>query len=197
MESNKFKMPFLQNQRKKREQIAALQIVREAAAQAHKAIQQRKTLIRNLLGANQVQSGRTARNRNGIHCYKGDVGEHTNQETIGQVFLYNNTLIAEQTIQKYKGPGQDVANPANLPVKLGPGGLLYPYMMDELDVLSRRSQQLPVRVQRLFLLWSGDIPYCQGGMPAIRKRRRSSGRTYGFTSYIPKSHSTHQVQPIL
>ena len=55
--------------------------------------------------------------------------------TSASLMSYGNISQAQETISKYRGGEQDAPNPLQLPLRAGPGGLMYPYDPDDPDYL--------------------------------------------------------------
>ena len=125
-------MPSLNTLNYKKEQIDALQIVREKASTAYKRLRDETTLIASIIArsnpgvaAPRRTGGQFVIEENTIHPASpvSHMSTLTPVPPTTEIFAYGQKSPAEETMQKHSSR---VPNPSNLPVK-EVGGILYPY----------------------------------------------------------------------
>ena len=126
MEESNFCMPPLNQMCDKASQISGLRLVRTNAVREHRALKEEEKRIRRLFP--QMQQQRQHRGGT-LHQYEG----RQNQE-LGSIY-YNNKSVAESTLQRYGGGGNNVEN--TLPSRTGADGRQYPFNPEDPTFLSR------------------------------------------------------------
>ena len=132
MEALQFRMPSLSGQETKKLQLRALQEVRDYAANAYKSLSERANLVKRMI---HQQGGSSKNTRSNIYAYSAEE-QNPGNGTSASLLLYNNNSQAEETIAKHRGGDQDAPNPLQLPLRAGPGGLMFPYNPEEPEYLS-------------------------------------------------------------
>ena len=99
---------------------------------AYKSLSDRANLVKRMIH----QQGEARKNNcSSIYAYSSKE-QKPDARTSALLLLYNNNSQAEETIAKYRGGEQDAPNPLQLPLRAGPGGLMFPYNLDDPEYLS-------------------------------------------------------------
>ena len=135
MENDSFVMPALNQLNTKKDQIDALQIVRDKTSTAFKKLKDETDLISSII----ARSSNGQARRTGNQFVTEDRTQPAtppavrNDATASRILAYGQKSPAEETMQKYSSR---TPNPANLPVK-DVGGVLYPYRLDDPSYISK------------------------------------------------------------
>lgn len=135
MENDSFVMPALNQLNTKKDQIDALQIVRDKTSTAFKKLKDETDLISSIIARS--SNGQARRTGNQLVMEDGTQPATPtvprNDANASRILAYDQKSPAEETMQKYSSR---TPNPANLPVK-DIGGVLYPYRLDNPSVISK------------------------------------------------------------
>ena len=135
MENDSFIMPALNQLNTKKDQIDALQIVRDKTSTAFKNLKDQTDLITSII----ARSSNGQARRTGNQFVTEDATQAatptvvSNDANASRILAYGQKSPAEETMQKYSSR---TPNPANLPVK-DIGGVLYPYRLDDPSFISK------------------------------------------------------------
>ena len=140
MENDTFEMPALNQLNSKRDQIDALQTVRDMSAMAFKKLKEETDLIASIIA--RQSGGQSRRTGNQFVTESREFVQsasnqpppvHPPNDTANRILAYGQKSPAEETIQKYSSR---TPNPMNLPVK-DIRGVLYPYRDDDPSYISK------------------------------------------------------------
>ena len=201
-------MPSLNTLNYKKEQIDALQIVREKVSTSFQKLHDETTLITFIIVRSNPGAAAPCRtggqfiieesiihplpplSHNTIHPFPPTSGMSTLTPgpSTAEIFTYGQRSPAEETIQKHSSR---VPNPTNLPVKEGAGGILYPNREDNLSYISKN----PLGFRRCFKC-SSETAHEDGFASCPRHRDPTAKAPFFKELWIHKPHTKTKDNPI-
>ena len=190
MENDGFIMPALNQLNSKKDQIDALQKVREKATSAFKKLKDETDLIKQIMAATGNNGSAAGRGRvfvtneatNAAAPVPAPAPAPAPNENGGTVLVYGQQASpAEETMQRYS---TRAPNPQNLPVKEGRDGQMYPFREDDPATISK----YPIGFRGCFRC--GNPKYHERGMePCPRLNDPAARMIFLRELWIHKPHT--------
>jgi len=190
MENDGFIMPALNQLNSKKDQIDALQKVREKATSAFKKLKDETDLIRQIMSATGNNGSATGRGRVFVTNEANDAAAPVlapapapaPNANGGTILVYGQQASpAEETMQRYS---TRAPNPQNLPVKEGRDGQMYPFREDDPATISK----YPIGFRGCFRC--GNPKYHERGMEPCPRINDPAAKTIFLRElWIHKPHT--------
>ena len=190
MENDNFVMPSLNMLNFKKDQIDALQVVREKSSVAFKRLNDETTLITTIMTRNghRRTGGQFVTEEETSPLPPTPSATDIPERPTAGVYAYGQRSPAEETMHKYSSR---TPNPTNLPVKEGADGLLYPYREDEPSVISR----FPLGFKGCFKC-GVEAPHEDGFASCPRYKDPTAKAPFFKELWIHKPHTKTKEYPV-
>ena len=150
---------------------------------AYKSLSDCANLVKRMM---HQQGGGTKKNRSSIYTYSGEEQKPAAM-TSASLLSYGNNSQVEDIIAKYRGGEQDAPNPLQLPLRAGPGGLMYPYDPDDTNYLSIYQVGLKGCFQ------CGQVGHYDRAQYPLKNDRKAS-KLFWMELWIHKPHTERKVR---